>query len=256
MPVKISTSTTSTTTSTTTSMTPNAKKKKRASYPLLRDDHDAVVCFLLEVFDLSNHSHEVGSLHWYEAEYSKFKSKIRAKWGGEDQTPDESFNVMFRRGSRTPRGAISERGRASSRRRFDSERRRLRRPRDLVSHRRRREGSAKRHVRREGAPLFFHGVVRRATSERRHHTLDGGRVRGPQGVDRFVLGRRRRRPEREVHVHDSTRSRDRREGVPRGVRTSQRTRHDVRTRSVRRFRLEDTWIFSVQVYGRRFLRES
>ena len=62
------------------------------------DDHDAVVCFFLEIFDLHNYSCEVGSLHWYDGEYADFKSDIRAKWGGEDQTPDESFSAMFRRG--------------------------------------------------------------------------------------------------------------------------------------------------------------
>tara|TARA_Y100000389_G_scaffold72310_1_gene69089 strand:+ start:1248 stop:1898 length:651 start_codon:yes stop_codon:yes gene_type:complete len=71
----------------------DAKKRK-----MDREDHDAVVCLFLEIFDLFNYSLEVGSLHWHDGQYAEFKSEIRAKWGGDDQKPDESFNVMFHRG--------------------------------------------------------------------------------------------------------------------------------------------------------------
>ena len=67
---------------------------KQKTYPLPEHDHDAVVCFFLELFDLS----ELDRDHWEEARYQEFKSKIRDKWGGMDQTPDNSFSVMFRRG--------------------------------------------------------------------------------------------------------------------------------------------------------------
>ena len=72
----------------------DAKKRKKMS----SEDQDAVVCLFLEVFDLHNVSCDVGSLHWYDGEYAEFKSEIRAKWGGDDQTPDKSFSAMFRRG--------------------------------------------------------------------------------------------------------------------------------------------------------------
>ena len=72
----------------------DAKKRKTS-----REDHDAVVCFFLEIFDFHNRACGVGLMHWYEGHHADFKTSIRAKWGGEDdQSPDESFNVMFRRG--------------------------------------------------------------------------------------------------------------------------------------------------------------
>jgi hypothetical protein len=65
-------------------------------YPLDPTDHDAVVCFFLELFDLHSYSVQVGTMHWYDDDYQEFKAELRAKWG--DQIPDESFSVMFRRG--------------------------------------------------------------------------------------------------------------------------------------------------------------
>ena len=62
------------------------------------EDHDAVVCFLLEIFDLHNSSNDIARSHWHDGEYAEFKSEIRAKWGGDDQSPDTSFSAMFRRG--------------------------------------------------------------------------------------------------------------------------------------------------------------
>jgi len=66
------------------------------TYPLAPTDHDAVVCFFLELFDLHSNSVQVGTTHWYDDDYQEFKAELRAKWG--DQIPDESFSVMFRRG--------------------------------------------------------------------------------------------------------------------------------------------------------------
>ncbi len=72
--------------------------KATPAYPLDRRDHDAVVCLLLELYDLHNYTCGVGSMHWYHGEHPEFKSEIRAKWGGEDQRPDASFSKMFARG--------------------------------------------------------------------------------------------------------------------------------------------------------------
>ena len=70
--------------------------EESTSYPLAPTDHDAVVCFFLELFDLHSYSVQVGTMHWYDDDYQEFKGELRAKWG--DQIPDESFSVMFRRG--------------------------------------------------------------------------------------------------------------------------------------------------------------
>ena len=72
----------------------DAKKRKMS-----REDHDAVVCLFLELFDFHKRACQVGLMHWYEGHHADLKTSIRAKWGGEDdQSPDESFNFMFRRG--------------------------------------------------------------------------------------------------------------------------------------------------------------
>ena len=72
-----------------------------------REDHEAVVCFFLEIFDLSNTTVEQGTLHWEEECFSELKSEIRAKWG--NQIPDRSFSKMFKRGQALLE-SISQRG--------------------------------------------------------------------------------------------------------------------------------------------------